>query len=104
MKREARSPTSVGNGIAIPHGDELHIKSSQILMFASERPIDWGTENVSLLFLIAIKTSDGNQFQQALRELYGVLKDDFLIKQLKQTTTSREAYRLLTSFINERSH
>ncbi|MFC7395537.1 BglG family transcription antiterminator [Scopulibacillus cellulosilyticus] len=93
--REFRSPTAVGNGIAIPHGDEAHIKTPHIAVYTSKQPVDWVTENVSLIFLIAMKTTDNVDFRQALRELYHIFENKSLVKKLKKATDPIEFYQLI---------
>ena len=93
--REARSPTSVGNGVAIPHGSETYILKPQIVFFTSKNAVDWGNEDVSLIFLIAVKTSGTVDFRLVLKELYRIFDNEGLIRTLKKSQDPKEVYQLI---------
>jgi activator of the mannose operon (transcriptional antiterminator) len=53
--REKMASTSIGSGIAIPHGDPNLIKDSAIAVATFKQPLEWGTDRVNLVFLMAVK-------------------------------------------------
>ncbi|WP_163539446.1 BglG family transcription antiterminator [Gracilibacillus sp. YIM 98692] len=53
--RERRSATAIGGRIAIPHGNPDLVKESKIVVVTLPEPMQWGTEQVSLIFFLALK-------------------------------------------------
>lgn len=67
--REKMSATSIGSSIAIPHGHPSFIKHSAIAVATLKNPIDWGSEKVSIVFMLAIKNDNKFDTQQLFREI-----------------------------------
>jgi activator of the mannose operon, transcriptional antiterminator len=67
--REKMSATSIGSLIAIPHGHPSFIKHSAIAVATLKNPIDWGSEKVSIVFMLAIKNDNKFDTQQLFREI-----------------------------------
>ncbi|SET46995.1 activator of the mannose operon, transcriptional antiterminator [Salinibacillus kushneri] len=65
LLREKTSPTSIGGGVALPHAQPELVKKSVVGIATLKEPIEWGTEKVSIVFLMAI----GKQDQRHLRSL-----------------------------------
>lgn len=57
--REDITPTSIGCGVAIPHGEQNEVHEAKVVIVTLEKPIMWDTEMVDVIFLLAVKmTSD----------------------------------------------
>ncbi|WP_173915466.1 transcription antiterminator [Halobacillus sp. Marseille-Q1614] len=56
--RERSSSTAIGGGIAIPHAHPNEVKESAIAIAVLDKPLEWGTEKVSIIFLLAITNED----------------------------------------------
>ncbi|UOQ48632.1 BglG family transcription antiterminator [Gracilibacillus caseinilyticus] len=56
--RERRSATSIGGGIAIPHGNPKQVLQSAIAVALLKEPMKWGDERVSIVFMLAISGND----------------------------------------------
>jgi len=67
VKREQKSATAIGGGIAIPHGDPAIIVKPALAAAVLTEPLIWGEEKVSLVFMIAISKDN----QTELREIIG---------------------------------
>jgi activator of the mannose operon, transcriptional antiterminator len=67
--REKMSATSIGSSIAIPHGHPSFIKHSAIAIATLKNPIDWGSEKVSIVFMLAIKNDNKFDTQELFREI-----------------------------------
>ena len=67
--RENMSATTIGAGIAIPHGSPKLVKQSAIAIATLKDPLKWGTEKVSLVFMIAVKNDKPDEIKQLFREL-----------------------------------
>ncbi|MBU5454706.1 PTS sugar transporter subunit IIA [Caproiciproducens sp. MSJ-32] len=72
LERELVSSTSIGNGVALPHGDPNNILMSSISFMTLENPIIWGEEEVELIILISMKKEDVSKYN--LRDFFEILK------------------------------
>lgn len=53
--REKATTTSIGRGIAIPHGNMAEINEARIVVAILDRPIRWHEDMVDVVFLLAVK-------------------------------------------------
>ena len=83
--RERMSATAIGSGIAIPHGDPQLIRKPAIAVLTLEEPIEWGVENVSLVFMLAVPNQDQQTTKQLFRDLSVISERPELIKKLIET-------------------
>lgn len=72
--RERTAATTIGGGIAIPHGDPSLVKHSTIAVATLKQPINWDGETVSLVFMLAVK-NEANRNQRALFQRLTVLAE-----------------------------
>jgi PTS system nitrogen regulatory IIA component len=96
MDREALCPTSVGNGIALPHPGSIgkFTVSSHIALCRLERPIPFGSvdnEDVDTLFFIFPKSE--RRFLRIQAKLLRLLRDEEVISAIKRLQSSEELYR-----------
>ena len=54
IERENINITSIGGGAAIPHGNMQYTNESKIVVAVLDEPINWGNEQVSVIFLLNI--------------------------------------------------
>ncbi|MFP3888144.1 BglG family transcription antiterminator [Priestia filamentosa] len=88
--REKMSATAIGAGIAIPHANAKFIKESAIAIATLKEPIEWGTEEVSLVFMLAVK-SDGKEVTKRLFQELSVISEQpsFVQKLTKETNVMK---------------
>jgi activator of the mannose operon, transcriptional antiterminator len=91
--REQHSSTSIGGGIAIPHGDPTYIKKSGIAVGVLKRPLLWGKEYVSLVLLLATKQEEYSKTKELFNEI-GQLCDQ------PQTVNNLMKQKSVEDFIN----
>lgn len=84
VMREKMSATNIGAGIAIPHANSKYIKQSAIAIATLKEPIEWGTEKVSLVFMLAVKHEDQNMVKQLFSELSYLSEQPALIQKLTE--------------------
>ncbi|TYR81355.1 BglG family transcription antiterminator [Priestia megaterium] len=82
IKREQLSATTIGAGIAIPHGNPKFIKESAIAIATLKEPIEWGTEKVSLVFMLAIQNEEQEVTRALFRELSHISENPAFIQKL----------------------
>lgn len=87
--RERTSATSIGSSIAIPHGNPSGILQSGIAVAVLKRPIEWGMEKVSLVFLLAVTDENPQVTKKLFNELSFLSEQSQLVKELtKQNNTA----------------
>ncbi|KSU81137.1 activator of the mannose operon, transcriptional antiterminator [Fictibacillus enclensis] len=69
VKRERKSATSVGGGVAIPHGNPETVQRSVLAVAILEKPMEWGNEQVSLVFMLAIAKKDHGAIRGIMGEI-----------------------------------
>ena len=53
--REKATTTSIGHGIAIPHGNMMEVNESRIGVAILKEPMEWAGDLVDMVFLLAVK-------------------------------------------------
>ncbi|MDM5157331.1 BglG family transcription antiterminator [Bacillus sp. DX1.1] len=84
--REKMSATTIGAGIAIPHGNPKFIKQSAIAIATLKEPLDWGSEKVTLVFMLAVKGDGQEETKQLFRELSFISEQPAFIQTLTRET------------------
>lgn len=74
MQREQVSATSIGSGIALPHGNPKAVLQPVMAAAILENPLPWGDEWVSVVFLLATMNEEQNQTKGVFGQL-AVLSD-----------------------------
>lgn len=92
LAREKMSATTIGGGIAIPHGGSEWIRQSAIVVATLKKPLTWGTEKVELVFLLAVKQDGREEMRQLFKELSLISEQPALVHALSKET---DAMRLL---------
>ncbi|WP_252361589.1 BglG family transcription antiterminator, partial [Paenibacillus terrae] len=92
LAREKMSATTIGGGIAIPHGSSEWIRQSSIVIATLKQPLTWGTEKVELVFLLAVKQDGREEIRQLFKELSLLSEQPALVHALSKET---DAMRLL---------
>ncbi|KKI89128.1 PTS sugar transporter subunit IIA [Bacillus sp. SA1-12] len=93
--RERMSATTIGSGIAIPHGNPKLIKKPAIAVAALKHPIEWSGENVSLVFMLAVPNQDQQTTKQLFRELSSISEQPALLKKLTDARSIDQFLSLL---------
>lgn len=68
LNREALTPTSIGNMVAIPHGDQCEINEAKIVVATLKEPILWDSDMVDVIFLLVVKMT--NDFEIKRTQLF----------------------------------
>ncbi|ABS74781.1 BglG family transcription antiterminator [Bacillus velezensis] len=96
VMREKMSATNIGAGIAIPHANSKYIKQSAIAIATLKEPIEWGTEKVSVVFMLAVKHEDQNKVKQLFSELSYLSEQPAFIQKL----TEEKNVMMFLSYLN----
>lgn len=101
LEREALGSTGIGNGVAIPHGKSKAVKDF-ILVFARKgMGVDFGAldgEKTYLFFLLASPEDKVGMHLKILSEISRMVKDKFVVEQLKKAKDKKEVIRIIADF------
>lgn len=87
LKREKTSSTAIGGSIAIPHGDPALVIDPVIAAATLKKPVQWGNEKVTLVFLLANTFTGGHTTKKLFRDLSLLSENPETVKQIcKQQT------------------
>ena len=96
LAREHQTSTSLGNGIAIPHGTtdtrDLVLKTG-VQVFQFPQGISWGEDQTAYVVIGIAAKSD--EHLELLRQLTHVLSDDSVAEQLRKTDSAETLRSLL---------
>ncbi|WP_077319856.1 BglG family transcription antiterminator [Virgibacillus proomii] len=99
LLRERKSATSIGGGVAIPHGDPMLVRESSIAVAVLDRPIDWGKEKVSIVFMLALVNDKANPIKAIIHKISALSKNPEIVGALLNARDKQNFLRIL----NERN-
>lgn len=98
LTRERTKSTVVGAGVAIPHGKCKAVRESVIAIGIAKHPIDFGSDDVSLVSIVILLISPSDQTRQhiqALANISRLMLDNSLRNKLQKVNVAEEACELL---------
>ncbi|RCW73161.1 BglG family transcription antiterminator [Saliterribacillus persicus] len=95
LLRERASATAIGGGIAIPHGDPELVLESKIPIITLERPLQWGTEQVSVVFFLALKQERSDNRRALFHQLTRLAGDPKTVQKLAESKDKERVLALL---------
>ena len=87
LAREAMSPTSFGNRLALPHSMNASANRSFLSVVTNDQPMVWGSYEVNLILLMGISPSDRKAFRMLFDSLTEVLSDAGNVMRLSRCTS-----------------
>ncbi|GAB6099565.1 transcriptional regulator LicR [Halanaerocella petrolearia] len=94
LDREEMTSTGVGNKVAIPHGKEDYVLDSQIAIATLEQSIDWGTEKVEVVFMLALKNQESKVF---FNHFHRIIDNQEILKKLKETQSKKKIKEIIST-------
>lgn len=98
MERENMTPTSIRNGVAIPHGDTQEVNTAKIVIATLDKPILWDSKYVDVVFLLVVKFSTDFEIrrtQQFYKQYIKLVDGDEQVSILRGFTSNIDFYRFL---------
>ncbi|MDQ0252980.1 activator of the mannose operon (transcriptional antiterminator) [Evansella vedderi] len=95
LDRERTSSTAIGGGLAIPHGNPKEIITPVVAVATLEKPIDWGNETVSMIFLLGNKFAESKTTKKLFQDLSNLSENPLLVEKLTKQTDKRSFLSLL---------
>lgn len=100
LNRELATPTSIGNMVAIPHGDQSEINEAKIVIATLAHPVLWDTEMVDVVFLMAVKMTNDYEIRRTqlfYKQYIHLVNTDKDVDVLRQFVSNTDLYRYLIS-------
>lgn len=95
LEREKIITTSVGKGVAIPHGNTQMINEPVIAVMTLKEPIEWDNDKVSIVFLLAYYFDTGVGYRAFFKKFFRLLNDEKELDRIKKSKDSFEVYNNL---------
>ncbi|MCK8487216.1 PRD domain-containing protein [Paenibacillus sp. MBLB2552] len=90
LLRERLSSTTIGGGIAIPHGDPKLIRTSRIAVATLQEPLEWQEEKVSLVFMLALVPQEQEMMKKLFQRLSLLSEQPSTVERLVRAKTPEE--------------
>jgi lichenan operon transcriptional antiterminator len=90
LEREALSPTSYGNFVAIPHPITPKTDTTFWTICTLQKPIDWGGKRVQLVCLLNVEKNSTTDLQSMYDMLVQIIDDSQVVQQLIKCKTFKE--------------
>ncbi len=98
LQRERLGTTGVGNGIAIPHGKIAGLEKITTVFARLTKPLDYDSvddQPVDIVFLLLVPDDAGTDHLKALSRVARIMRDQQVVEQIKNCSTSDEVLDLL---------
>lgn len=86
IEREKRASTSIGKGLAIPHGDDTHILHPAVFVVRNAHPIRWGEDEVDIVLFLILKFNSIAENKQFFIRLYSCMEKTELIRDIDESS------------------
>jgi activator of the mannose operon (transcriptional antiterminator) len=90
LERERKSSTCIGGGVAIPHGSPRRVIRDSIALMRPRRPVLWGEEEVRMVFMMALRSSDPGLVRGLFGELARLSEDGQTLRRMMFAGTREE--------------
>ncbi|MDU4694335.1 MAG: BglG family transcription antiterminator [Paenibacillus sp.] len=90
LLRERISSTTIGGGIAIPHGDPKLIRTSRIAVATLQEPLEWQEEKVSVVFMLALAPQEQEMTKKLFQRLSLLSEQPSTVERLVKAQTPEE--------------
>jgi PTS system nitrogen regulatory IIA component len=100
LTREKLGTTSLGHGVALPHGRQQASEQTVGAFVMLEQGIDYDAVDgvpVDLLFALLVPKDSTDQHLQLLAQLAEMFNNEVFRQQLRDASNNHQAYKLLTS-------
>lgn len=95
VNRERNSATAIGGGIAIPHGDPAMIQKTVLAAAIMKEPIEWGNEQVSLVFMLAISKEKQGEIRNIIGRIAALSESPMVVHELIDAKNYKDFIKVL---------
>lgn len=98
--REAICSTSLGRGIAIPHGGNLTVGKPGISVVRLKHGIEWGDGEVDIIFMLALNFENIELTRDFFSEFAKLIESDLNMEKLRRCQSVKEMKTVLEDILN----
>ena len=94
--RERATTTSIGRGVAIPHGNMTEVNEPKIVVAILDKPISWHDDMVDVVFLLAVKMTSQVEIKrtkQFYKDFLQLTDNDENLEAMKKLKTPLDIYQ-----------
>jgi len=105
LEREKLGSTGIGNGVAIPHAKSKVVKNFVLVFARKDSGINFGAldgERTYLFFSLASPDEEVGGHLKVLSEIARLIKDKFIVDNLKNSRTKKDVIRALSLYCNSK--
>lgn len=102
-KRENAAGTAFGN-VAIPHSIEMNAIKTSIAVAISKEGIQWNSNIVHIVLLLAINKADRRSFQALYESLISLFSEDKVIQEIRNCTSFDEFKSIIYTALGEKEN
>ncbi|MGX8852293.1 BglG family transcription antiterminator [Amedibacillus sp. YH-ame10] len=95
LERENKSTTSIGRGVAVPHGALSMVNKPVILIIHTKSKIIWDELDVDMIFLTALDGTHSSDYNYFFKQLFHIVEDEKQLDLLKHSTNMSDIEKLL---------
>jgi activator of the mannose operon, transcriptional antiterminator len=95
VNRERTSATAIGGGIAIPHGDPSLITQPVLAVAIMKKPLEWGNEWVSLVFMLAMTKENQGELRGTIGKIASLSESPLVVNELMEARDYQGFIRIL---------
>ena len=102
-KRENAAGTAFGN-VAIPHSIEMNAIKTSIAVAISKEGIQWNSNIVHIVLLLAINKADRRSFRALYESLISLFSEDKVIQEIRNCTSFDEFKSIIYTALGEKEN
>ena len=91
--------TTAFDGIAIPHSVEMDAIKTSVAIAISKKGIQWGNQNVSIVFLIAINKADRKTFKELYEFIISLCNNKDIMKLIKECSSFNTFKKIINNHL-----
>lgn len=95
LQREKIGPTTIGNGVAMPHGSPELVNKSILAVTTLQDPVSWEDDKVDIVFMVCIAKDDVDKARTIFKGLYEIIDSSQTLNLLRKAKNRDEIIRIL---------
>ncbi|TZE81519.1 BglG family transcription antiterminator [Calorimonas adulescens] len=95
LQREKIGPTTIGNGVAMPHGSPELVNKSILAVTTLQDPVSWEDDKVDVVFMVCIAKDDVDKARTIFKGLYEIIDSSQTLNLLRKAKNRDEIIRIL---------
>lgn len=100
VSRRENAATTAFGGIAIPHAVEMDAMKTSIAVAISKNGIQWGSNTVYIIFLLAINKADKREFRSIYESLISLFSEPAMMPLIRSCTGFQDFEKMIYSSIH----